>query len=300
MPGYTEACASGAANTNIVATGGISTKGITGKYEEIFWADDSFEFASVTAMKDRANWDAGVAAGTLIYLGKGRFEDQSEEAQFFTDNSLDIREEQTPATKVIRMTSAICACSHAEIKKMEGKSGRIFIRTSKGFALGRLQDDKKIKGRTLSSLIVGSRTVPTEDQPVEYTVIDFSFGDNDGDELNPAEVKVDFLFSEVDQVYPADGVVSGVSSNGSTLSLTLAITEDCGETVLENVVVADLKAVDEDGNTLTIASATESPAGTYAVDITTALTTAYISFDGIRDVNSAGTLYYLDQVTASV
>lgn len=297
--GYTEACASAAANTNIVATGGIDTKGITGAYKYLFWADDSFSFASVTAMKDIANWNTGVAAGNLIYLGKGKFEDQSAEATFFEDNALDIREEQTAATKVIRFTSAICACSHAEMKKMNGKQGRLFVLTAKGFGIGRLQSDGSIKGRALSSIYVGSRTVPTNDQPVEYTVADFTFSDNDGDEKNPAEVSLGFLFSEVDQVFPVDGVVSSVSSNGTTLSFTLKLTKDCSTDVLEDVVAGDLKAVDEDGNVLTVATAVESPAGTYAVGITTALTLAYISFDGIVDVNSAGVLYYLDTLTVS-
>lgn len=297
--GYTEACASAAANTNIVATGGIDTKGITGYYKRVFWVAAGSSFASVTAMKDKANWDALVAAGNAIYLGQIKTEDQSAEATFFEDNALGIREKQTEATKVVRAVMAICACSHAELKKMEGKEGTIFFETSKNFGIGRLQEDGSIKGRAVSSIVVGQRSVPTTEQPVEYTTIDFTFSDNDGDEKNPAEVKLGFLFSEVDQVFPVDGVVSSVSSNGTTLSFTLKLTKDCSTDVLGGVVVGDLKAVDEDGNVLTVATATESPAGTYAVGITTALTLAYVSFNGIRDVASGGVLYYMDTVTVS-
>jgi len=298
MSKYTEACGDSAVNTTIVATGGIDKKGITGAYSELFWAADSFEFASAAALKDQANWDAGVAAGNLIYLGKGKFSDQSAEAQFFEDQALDIREETVAATKVIRSESVICACSHAEVKKMSGKTGRLFIRTKNGYVIGRSMDDGAIRGRALSQIFVGNRSVPTTETPVEYTAVDFTFSDNEGDEKNPAEVKVDFLFSEVDQVYSAVGVVSGESSNGTTLTATLGIKKDCGDEHLGGVVVGNLEAYDEDGNTLTIASLTEN-ASDYTINITTALTLAYVRFSGITDVASAGVLYYMDQVRIS-
>ncbi len=299
MGKYTEACAGASANTNILATGGIDKKGITGAYKHVFWAADSFEFASVVAAKDIANFNAAVQAGNLIYLGMGQFEDQSSEAQFFENQALNIREEQVAASKVLRMISAVCACSHAELKKLEGKEGRLFIQTSKNFLIGRLTDDGKVIGRALSSIIVNNRTVPTNDTPVEYTQIDFTFADNDGDELNPAEVLLDFIFSEVDQVYPGDGVSSGTSTNGATLSTTITITEDCSTDPLIDAVLADFKAEDEDGNALTIASVTENPAdsGQYDIDITTALTKAYVSFDGIRSINSE--LKYVGPVLVS-
>lgn len=298
MAKYTEACGDSAVNSNIVATGGIEKKGITGAYSELFWAADDFEFASVAALKDQANWDAGVAAGDLIYLGKGKFSDQSAEAQFFEDQALDIREQTVAATKVVRSESVICACSHAEVKKMSGKTGRLFIRTKNGYVLGRSMDDGAIRGRALSNIVVGNRSVPTTETPVEYTAIDFTFSDNEGDEKNPAEVKVAFLFSEVDQVFSAVATVSGESSNGTTLTATLAIKKDCGDEHLGGVVAANLEAYDEDGNALVIAGLTEN-ASNYTINITTALTLAYVRFTGIINVDSAGVLYYMDQVRIS-
>ena len=101
MSKYTEVSGSGA-NTNIVATGGINAKGIVGAYERVFFAESDQKFSSIAAAKIQDNWDATAILGNLVYLGKCKFEDNSEEAQFFTDPALDINEETTAATKVVR------------------------------------------------------------------------------------------------------------------------------------------------------------------------------------------------------
>lgn len=298
MSKYTEACGESAVTLGVIAPGDVSKKGLIGAYQEAFWAADGFEFASVAAFKDQANWDAAVAAGNLVYLGKGKYSDQSAEAQNFTDQALDIDIETVAATKVVRSEGVYCACTHAEIKKMNGRGGRIFFRTTNGYGVARREDDGAIKGRAISSMKVANRSVPTTDTPVEYTPIDFVFSDNEGDEKNPFEAKLDFLFSEVDKVYSAVPIVSGESSNGSTLTATLAIKKDCGDEHLGGVVVGNLEAYDEDGNTLTIASLPEN-ASDYTINITTALTLAYVRFTGIIDVAGAGVLYYMDQVRIS-
>ncbi len=298
MSKYTEACGDDATTLGIIAPGNVSKKGIIGYYEEAFWAADSFEFASILAAKDQANWDAAVQAGNLVYLGKGKYSDQSTEAEFFEDAPLDIREETSPATKVVRSEGVYCSCTHAEIKKMDGRGGRVFFRSSNGYLVARMNDDGTIIGRPISSMAVANRTVPTNETPVEYTPIDFTFSDNKGDERNPAELKLDFLFSEVNSVFSAIAVVSGESSNGSTLSATLAITKDCGEEFLAGIVQGNLEAFDEDGNSLVIATWTENSSD-YSIGITTALTLAYVRFTGIIDVAGGGVLYYMDQVRIS-
>lgn len=298
MSKYTEACGQDAATLGIIAPGDVTKKGIIGHYQEAFWSADGFSFGSILAAKDQANWDAAVLAGNLVYLGKGKYSDQSAEAQFFEDNALDIREETSPATKVVRSEGVYCSCTHAEIKKMDGRGGRIFFRSSNGFLVARMNDDGSIVGRPLTSMAVANRTVPTNEQPVEYTPIDFTMSDNKGDEKNPAELKLDFLFSEVDSVFSAIAVVTNESTNGVTLSAKLAITKDCGEEFLAGIVQGDLEAFDEDGNTLVIATWTEN-ASDYDIEITTALTLVYVRFTGIKDVAGAGVLYYLDQVRIS-
>lgn len=291
MSKYTEVSGSGA-NTNVVATGGINDKGIVGAYKRVFFGESGQKFPSIAATKIQDNWDTAAVGGDLTYLGQCKFEDNSEEAQFFTDAALDINEETTAATKVVRSILQVNACVHAELKKMDGKSGRVYFQTTNSFVIGRYEDDGEVVGRACT-ISVSQRTVPTTEQPVEYTIIDITFTDNDGDESNPMEAKIDWLFSEVEQVYPLTATVGNESSNGSALTFELDIDKAGSNSPLTGAVLADFAATDEDGTPLTIASVTESgTSGIYTVVITTALTTAYIKFSGRREIG--GSTYYLD------
>lgn len=293
MSKYTEVSGAGA-NTNIVATGGINKLGIVGAYERVFFAESDQKFASIVASKLQDNWDTDAIAGLLTYLGKCKFEDNSEEAQFFTDQALDINVETVAATKVVRAILQVNACVHAELKKMDGKSGRVYFQTTNGYLIGRYEDDGDVVGRE-ATIAVSQRSVPTTDQPVEYTIIDISLTDNDGDELNPFEAKIDWLFSEVEQVYPLTAVVSNETSNGTTIDFDLDIDKAGSNSPLSGAVIGDFVATDEDGNALTIASVSETGStGVYAVSITTALDTAIIKFNGRRTISNV--TYYLDSL----
>lgn len=297
MSKYTEVSGAGA-NTNIVATGGINNRGIVGAYERVFFAEESQKFPSIVASKIQDNWDSEAIAGLLTYLGKCKFEDNSEEAQFFTDAALDINEETTSATKVVRCILQVNACVHAELLKMDGKSGRVFFQTTNGFLIGRYEDDGDVVGR-LATISVGQRSVPTTDQPVEYTTIDVTFTDNAGDELNPLEVKLDWLFSEVEQVYPLSATVGNESTDGSTLTFELDIDKAGSNSPLTGVLVADLSATDQDGNILVIASSAEAGnTGVYTVSVTTPETDILVSFNGRRTIS--GSTYYLSALSVSV
>lgn len=290
MSKYTEVSGA-AANANVVATGGINNKGIVGAYKRVFFAEEDQKFASIAASKVQSNWDADAITGDLVYLGQCKFEDNSEEAQFFTDAALDINEETTPASKVVRSILQVNACVHAELKKMDGKSGRIYFQTTNSYLIGRLEDDGEVVGRQ-ATISVSQRSVPTTEQPVEYTIIDITFTDNEGDELNPMEAKLDWLFSEVEQVYPLTGIVSNESSNGSQLDFDLQVDRAGSNTGLAGITTAQFHVTDEDGNELTQASFTDNGSGSYSFGITTALTTVYVKTDG--RVTVSGSTYFMD------
>lgn len=297
MAKYTEV--SGAAtNTNVVATGGINSKGIVGAYKRVFFAEDDQKFSSRAACKIQDNWDAGAVDGSLVYLGQCKFEDNSEEAQYYTDAALDINEETTAATKVLRSILQVNACVHAELRKMDGKSGRIYLQTTNGYLIARYEDDGEVVGRP-ATISVSQRSVPTTDTPVEYTIIDITFTDNDGDENNPLEAKIDWLFSEVEQVYPVTGVISDESTSGTKLTFDVTLTKTGSNVPLSGAVVADFAAEDEDGTTIGIDSVTEDgTTGKYTVVLDTAETTAYFSFSERREIG--GSTYYLDTLIVSI
>lgn len=291
MSGYTEACGTSSADSSNVATGGINNKGLVGYWKRAFWVADDFLFASTTALKDQSTLDAAVVAGNAIYLGEGKFEDQSTEKTFFEDADLEIKIEQTAKIQAVRFTLAVCACTASNLEKMEAKTGRVIMQTSTGYIIGRNVGDGTIQGRPVSSISVDN-SIPVSETPVSYTYIDITFADAKGDLQNPYEAPVTWLFSAVEQVYDAEGTVSNVSSNGSTLIGTVAMTQGCSTAALTGWLTAQAKAVDVDGNVLTIASFVET-SGSYALGITTALTLAYVSIDGIKQID--GGLYYISE-----
>lgn len=135
------------ANTSIVATGGLDKEGLVGPPRGLFWTTAAFSFSSNTAAKDIASVNAGIAAGTVIPIGNGKYSDQSTDATFFEDAPLNIRVKQTDKITVYQVDLAVNACTKAELQKMEGKAGRIFIITDKSYLLGRKNDDGTVQGR---------------------------------------------------------------------------------------------------------------------------------------------------------
>jgi len=292
MSKYTEA-SGGGANAKVVATGGINDKGLVGAYKRVFFAEGDQEFASIAAAKLQNNWDTAAISGDLVYLGQCKFEDNSEEAQFYTDAALNINEETTAATKVIRTTQQVNACVHAELKKMDGKIGRVYIQTTTSFLLGRYEDDGSVVGRE-ARISVRQRTLPTTEQPVEYTIIDITFTDNEGDELNPMEAKIDWLFSEVDQVYPLTSTIVSATSDGSAITAQVKVTKAGVNNALTGAVAADFAAENSEGSALAIASVTEGTGanvGTYTIEVTTTEDIAYVKFSSRRTIS--GSTYYL-------
>ncbi|BFP39496.1 hypothetical protein FGF1_03410 [Flavobacteriaceae bacterium GF1] len=294
MSKYVESVANNA-NTSIVATGGIDKQGLTGAYRGLIWTSSSFSFAGNTAAKDITQHNTGVAAGNVIPLGKGKFSDQSTDATFFEDAPLNIRLKQTDKIVSLQFDIALNACTEAELQKMEGKTGRVFLVTDKNFIKGRKNDDGTVQGRPLSSIDV-DRIEPTDDSPVAYATITMTFDDPKGDIRNPFEALIDWDVEEMDQVFAVAQTVANVSSNGATLTAEFTLVDALGNTNLTGGAQADFKADDEDGNSLTIASVGVS-SNTYTVNITTALTKAYVSFDGIRNIS--GVLYYLSPTLIS-
>lgn len=289
-----ESCSTSSTENSFVANGGIDKVQNIGYFKSLLWTSDAVAKTALE-LKDQATLDALVATGDAIFLGDGKFEDTSTEATFFEDAELGIKVEQTSKIKSVKFTLAACACTSAELEKMESKTGRMFIQTSTGLLVGRY-DEGKGKGFAVSSISVDS-TIPVSDTPVEYTTLDITFSDHKGDRKNPLRIAIDYLFSEIDQVFAAEGESASTASNGTALSTDITVYKDCTTEKLSGLVLADFKAVDVDGNVLTIASAVET-AGVYAISITTALTKAYVSTDGIKTVSSV--LYYMNPVTVTV
>lgn len=280
-----------AANDSIVATGGLDKQGLTGAYRGLVWTKEGFSFPSITAAKDIDTWNTAIAAGNIIPIGDGEFTDQSTDATFYERAALNIRIKQTNKIKALQFEYAVNACTRAELEKMEGKSGRVFTISENSILEGVYNDDGTVQGKPLSSIDVDD-VEPTEDAPVKTTTVTMTFSDPKGDIRNPFQSSIDFGVQDLDQVFSVAPTVANEASNGSALSADITLVDALGNTALTGAVLADFYAEDEDGNELTIASVTETGStGVYAISITTALTKAYVSFDGIRSIG--GVLTYL-------
>lgn len=280
-----------AANDSIVATGGLDKQGLTGAYRGLVWTKEGFSFPSITAAKDIDTWNTAIAAGNIIPIGDGEFTDQSTDATFYERAALNIRIKQTNKIKALQFEYAVNACTRAELEKMEGKSGRVFTISENSILEGVYNDDGTVQGKPLSSIDVDD-VEPTEDAPVKTTTVTMTFSDPKGDIRNPFQSSIDFGVQDLDQVFSVAPTVANEASNGSALSADITLVDALGNTALTGAVLADFSAEDEDGNALTIASVTETGStGVYAISITTALTKAYVSFNGIRSIG--GVLTYL-------
>lgn len=295
MSKYVETVAA-TSNTSTVATGGIDKQGLSGAYRGLIWTSDEFFFPSNTTAKDISQHNAGVAEGNVIPLGNGKFTDNSTDATFFEDAPLNIRIKQTEKITAFQFDIAVNACTEAELQKMEGKSGRVFLVTTQSFLKGRKNDDGTVQGMPLSSIDV-DRIEPTDDSPVAYATVTMTFADRKGDIKNPFEAPIDWDVEELDLVFSVAPTIVSESSNGATFTAVVELTDGLANTKLTGAVLADFKAEDLHGNALTVASVSAASApneNRYTVAVTTAETSIYLSTDGIRSISSV--LYALDQL----
>jgi hypothetical protein len=289
--GYSEACGSQQASFVLPAVGGINLEAIVGALKEVFFTIDGAHFDSPSAAKILGNWNSIVLAEEGVFIGDGKFANEGEDETRFQESDYNVDIITSKGTKALRFTQVKCSLVHAELlSRLNGAVGRVFFRTSQGFLLGREEPDTgDIKGYQVQ-LQFGFRDFPTSENPIFVTDILITFQEPESDEQNPAEIKLPFPLSDVIQPYLLVGKSSAESSNGTTLTATLQIDENSGAG-FEGLAAGDLAAEDENGNALVIASLTDNGAGSYTIEITTALTKALVKTDGIFD-DTAGTGRY--------
>ena len=290
---YSTACDAAAAGS-LMGTGRTS-KAQVGAEQELFWSPASFSFANKSAAVDVAEWNTAVAAGNLYYLGViEEFDANDIEPTFYESPNGNLRLKTANAKRVRQYRLVECSCTHAALRSFDGQTGRLFIRTRDGYLKARIESDGSVRGLATSQFDVGLLTAATVDAPA-FTPIDVTFANPSSDDDDIFEDRIDFEFSEVDQVFQAELAASAVTA-GASLDFTLAVTKDCSGVALAGVAVGNLKAEDVNGNALVIASVTPN-GDVYDVSITTALTSAIVAFDGVQSVG--GTLYTSKEITVS-
>lgn len=298
MKKYTEAC-SPSTDTLRVAHNAGGSNGQAGIVEELIWTTEDFRIDSVTAAKDIDTINEGIAIGKVIVIGKVKPESLNTDATFAEDAELNEKELDTEATRSTGYQSKNCACTHAELLRMNGVNGRLIERTKKGFLKLRYDDEGKLMGMLTSEFYVGLKTTPVSGTPIAYTPFTATFSDGEGDDKAPAEVKVDWSYKDLDAVERAEGVIDTVASNGSSLTFNLTLTQGCSDAVISGAVKDNFTVSDIDGTDISTFTVSETGStGVYAVDVTTDKTVVYIDIDSVQEISNV--LYLSDTFKASV
>ena len=287
-----ESCGTVSENTARVATNGINAVVAVGAPEQFFWTPAGIAAPSLAAAKDIDTFNAWVAASEGVYLGKNQVESTGTEREIFENNFFGLKVTTREATKTLQLTAPMCACTSAELEKMNGRSGLIWERTTLGYLLGRVNDDGTIQGFPVSNMYKAINSVATADEPVSNTIFELPYSDPRGDQKNPFQAAIEWDFSEVDQPFSVEYVLSNFVDAGTNLTFDLALTKDCTTTPLLGAVKANFKITDANGAEITTFTVTET-SGVYSFDVTTDESVVYVETAGI--VTIGGSLYTMDR-----
>jgi hypothetical protein len=274
-----------------------SGKSQAGAAQELFWSPEDFAFDNKVDAITKSVWDAAVLAGNLYYIGVvEEFDSNDTEPTYYESVNGNIRLKTAEAKRVRQYRLVECSCTHANLLSFDGQNGRLHIRTSKSYYVARIEDDGKVKGLKTSQFDVGLLTAATSDTP-SFTPIDVTFETPVQDDLNVFEDKIDFAFSEVDQIENAELSLSGaVATDGSNLTFDVKAEKGCSGVALTGAVKADFTVKDANGTEISTFTVTET-AGTYSFDVTTAETTVFIEIATPKLIEA--TIYVSEEIKAS-
>lgn len=291
-----ESCGNVSENTQRVATAGINAVVAVGAPEQFFWTPAGVSAPSATAAKDIDTFNAWVAANNGVYLGKHQAESTGTEREIFENNFFGLKVTTREATKTLQLSSPMCACTSAELEKMNGRSGLIWERTTLGYLLGRANDDGTVQGFPVSNMYKAINSVATADEPVSNTIFEIPYSDPRGDQKNPFQAAIEWEFSEIDQPFSVEAELSNFVDAGSNLTFDLALTKDCTSVALTGAVKANFKVTDANGAEITTFTVSET-SGVYSFDVTTGESVVYVETAGITTISSS--LYTMDKVKVS-
>lgn len=275
-----------------------SGKSQSGAEQEIFWSPSDFSFDDKNDATSLTKWNEEVANGNLYYIGViEEFDSNDTEPTYYESANGNLRLKTANAKRVRQYRLVECACTHAALTSFDAQNGRLFLRTSKGYLKARIESDGKVRGLKTTQFDVGLKTAATSDTPA-FTPIDVTYETPFDDDMDVFEDKIDFEFSQVDQIFNAEFSISNVASNGTNLTFDLTATKDCSNVALSGLLASHMKFTDGNGAVLNTVSMPETGStGVYSVDITTDETTAFVEVDGVQTVSSIN--YVSDQYKAT-
>jgi len=299
MSGYTEACnpaESGSKNFTLARDG----NGQAGIKSAVMWTKADLVVPTKAEAKSIDYWNAQIAAGNAVYVGEIReLISNSAEATFYDAPNGNFRKRDVAATRILRFNFIECACTAAQIQKMDGSNGRLWFETKDGFIVGKNSGAGAV-GQKTSQFDVGLLTEAISGTPVAYLPIDITMATPRDDDANPFDASIDWLFQDLNEVNGTGIAFDTVASDGANLTFNMTLTKDCTSIPLTGAALANLLFTDANGVEFATVTVGEAVAGSgiYQVDITTALTEANVCIKDIQDIG--GLLYASTQNTVSV
>jgi len=293
---YVKSCGGVSEDTSRVATSGINTVVAEGAPAYFFWTPTGVELDSMEAPQDIDSFNDLVKESKGVFLGKHTVESTGSDREVYEDTFFGLKVTTTSATKTLQLTAPMCACTSAELEKMQGRSGLIWEITTLGFLKGRVNSNGKPQGFPVANMYKAINSIATTDTPVSNTILELPYSDPRGDQKAPYSVPVDWDFSEVDQPMSVEAVVSGYSTDGSNLLFDLDLTKDCSDAVLTGGVKASFSITDANGAEITDFTVSEVD-GKYSFNVVTGESTVNVETDGIVEIESS--LYTMDEIKIS-
>ena len=200
----------------------------------MFLAKPSFSFASTTEMKTQSAWDAAIAAKNLVPMANIEgIEPNNTEANIKEGRFRDYELKEGISGVNYRFDLAIC--TYAALLSYKNKGYRVFEVTSAEEIKCDIQDDGTVKGRKLSSMIIGERTDATDDD-VPFVNVNLKFESSLYSIITP-----DFTPSSLEGIF--DVAITEGDSNTSS-SLKFSVTDACSGTAITTLEDGDIVVTD--------------------------------------------------------
>lgn len=239
-------------------------------------ATDSFSFASVTALKDIANWNTAIVAKNQVpFPNIEGIELANTDAIIKNGRFVDYTLKDGVAGVAYRIDAAVC--TYEALKTYENSVfNRIYEITEAEEVTCDIQLDGTVKGRKMTSFLVGLRNQAT-DADVPFANVNIKFDDDVFD-----IVRAEFAASEIEGIFDVALEVIG-TPNATTL--VVKATDACTGLPISSFLLANWKFTEAAGTEETItASSYSATTGNYTLTAT-AFVTGSINLDGVVTVS---------------
>lgn len=239
----------------------------------LLWTPETFEIDTEADAKLQATYTDAIDAGNMFPMPIADEVENTVEDDVLqelpTGVSLFVREGKYGG--IMRFRTALCNLPN--LRTFNEVSGRAFIVTSNGKILGTSPDGTKFKGFLLSRFHV-SVLKGTDGSTVRFIELTYQFKNTTEMGDYPAIPDLAGAWDPLSLTGVKDVVLTLSSSSATEVVVTIA--GKCDGQVITGLVVGDFVLVDDGGGSETINSVTESPDGTYTLDVTTLTADDYI------------------------